>query len=98
MESPAASCCTKKKETRKKGCCEHKEFFSKLAYDGLLTKAIGIQPLIKLLNEYFFFIQNYTFFDSVTLYYASGLSPPEYIRNIKPLLLPTQADLQIFRC
>lgn len=98
MEKNVGSCCKKIQETKKKNCCEHKQFYSKLSYDGLLSKVMDIKPLIKLLNESCFFTHNVPSFSTTLISSASGLSPPDYIREIKPLLLPTQADLQVYRC
>ena len=97
MEKPVASCCAKK-GIKKKDCCEHKQFFSKLSYDGFTAKQLEIKPLEKEINlKYFtsnFLHHNQQIFER----YYSGIPPPENLFSIKYFLKPSPLKLQIFRC
>lgn len=97
MEKVATACCGSKNiNTNSKPCCQHKQVFSKLNYDGFTAKEFQIKPFK--LAETHFFMNDYTAFISIvppTLY--SGLSPPSQ-PHIKSLLRPTLAGLQVYRC
>lgn len=98
MEKPAGSCCNEKPVPSKKNCCEHKQFFNKLTVEGFLSKSMVIKPIEKILDSFFCFTNNTYTPNAYTFYYSSGLSPPEKLLQLKPLLLPERSELQVFRC
>ncbi|MFN8237226.1 MAG: hypothetical protein U0T77_03570 [Chitinophagales bacterium] len=98
MEKTAASCCNKKPAPKKKDCCEHKEFFSKLNAEGFLSKLMVIKPVEKIQDNFFCYTHSAFTPNAYNFYYSSGLSPPEYYLQIKSLLLPERSELQVFRC
>ncbi|HUM51015.1 MAG TPA: hypothetical protein PK431_04335 [Chitinophagales bacterium] len=97
MEKPIASCCAKK-GIKKKDCCEHKQFFSKLSYDGFTAKQQEVKSIAKEICLHFlannFLHLNQQIFER----YYSGIPPPDNLFSIKYLLKPSPIKLQIFRC
>lgn len=97
MEKVSTPCCGSKKTIAStKPCCQHKQIFSKLNYDGFAAKEFQIKE-VKAVDVHFL-INDYTAFISIfpTGTY-SGLSPPDN-PHIKYLLRPTLQGLQIYRC
>ena len=97
MEKQVATCCPEK-SVKKKGCCEHKQFFKKLPIEGFTANQIVLKPFEKLvLNDYW--INSYSFNHQINYdRYITGIPPPDNLYTIKYLLRPTPVELQIFRC
>ncbi|MDB5226306.1 MAG: hypothetical protein JWN78_499 [Bacteroidota bacterium] len=97
MEAPVAPCCAKM-GIKKKDCCDHKQFFSKLSIEGFISNRIQLKtpeasfPLYTTLND----LSNWNNIHRGAQ--CSGLPPPGYHYKIKSLLQPSPSDLQIFRC
>ena len=98
MEKPLAPCCAKMGLTKKKGCCAHKQFFSKLSIEGFTAKQLQLNPIEKQISSDFlspnFFSYNKQIFEN----YYSGLPPPRNGYQIKWLIQPSPVELQTFRC
>lgn len=98
MEKPVAPCCAKSGFKKKKDCCEHKQFFSKLSIEGFIAKKLLLKPVEKEISPDFlsdnFANHNKQIFET----HYSGLPLPDNIYQIKSLLQPTPEALQTFRC
>lgn len=99
MEKPVPSCCAKKAALiKKKNCCDHKQFFSKLSVEGFVAKQLHLKPIEKQTGLNFlapyFYHYNKQLFES----HYSGLPPPDNVFQIQSLLQPTPVELQTFRC
>lgn len=98
MEKPLAPCCVKLGLVKKKGCCEHKQFYSKLSIEGFTAKQLYLKSIEKQFSFDFlsfnFLHLNKQLFEN----YYSGLPPPDNIYQIKSILQPSPIDLQTFRC
>jgi hypothetical protein len=97
MEKPVASCCAKK-GIKKKDCCEHKQFFSKLSYDGFTAKQLEVNSIEKEIKLHFLANNFLHFNQQIFETYYSGIPPPDNLYTIKYLLRPTSVELQVFRC
>ena len=98
MEKPIAPCCAKLGLTKKKGCCEHKQFFSKLSIEGFTAKQLQLKPIEKQVCLNLLSFNLIHFNKQLFENYYSGLPPPDNIYQIKSLLQPSPIDLQTFRC
>lgn len=98
MEKPVAPCCAKKGIVKKKNCCKHKEFFSKLSIDGFTAKLVELKKVKKELSLKNISAYSFNLLSRYRNNYFSGLSPPDNLYHIKALLQPTPSELQIFRC
>ena len=97
MEKQASSCCANKVVTNKKGCCEHRQYFSKLNIEGFTACQIHLTPY-KIVTHYFYF-NDFTCLTKYDLeHHFSGLPPPDNLYKIKALLQPSFSDLQIYLC
>ncbi len=98
MEKTVPPCCAKLCLPKKKDCCDHKQFFSKLSIEGFISNRIQLKApeasshFIAFLNE--LANRNNTNYGLQ----ISGLPPPGYLYNIKTLLQPSPSELQNFRC
>lgn len=99
MEKPIPPCCAKKVPLTKpkKGCCEHKEFFSKLNVEGFTAKQVQLKPLEKLFTAHFI-LHPSSLFGSHTDLLSFRLPPPDNLYRIKARLQPSPVSLQVFRC
>ncbi len=95
-ENKESSCCGMKNLKSSKPCCEHKQIFQKLKFDGFTAKEFEVKSY-KIVSSLFIF----NGFTSSILYASaknhSGIPPPD-ILQIKDLLRPTLAGLQTYRC
>jgi hypothetical protein len=99
MEKPLAACCARKAGiVQKKGCCEHKQVFSKLNIHGFTAKQLQIKPLEKQINLNFLAVGSFHYSKQLFESYYSGLPPPDNLFLIKNLLQPSPVGLQNFRC
>ena len=99
MEAPVAPCCAKKnQDLKKKKCCEHKQFYSKLQVDGFTAKPLVLKPNISPIFQLYGNVNTYTINPVLTEQYYSGLAPPVNHFLIQFNLQPTQQELQIYLC
>ena len=98
MEKPESSCCKKMGLKKKKDCCEHKQFFSKLNIEGFTAKQLVLKSFEKDVVPKFFSSYVSVFNQQIFEAYYSGIPPPDNLHTIKYLLRPTSVGLQIFRC
>ena len=98
MEKPVSPCCAKMGIKKNKGCCEHKQFFSKLSIEGFTAKHLQLRPPGSEANNHLF-SNDFTSWNKITLeHHFSGLPPPDNVFKIKTLLQPSPVELQNFRC
>jgi hypothetical protein len=97
MEKVVTACCGSKNVTSNtKPCCQHKQIFSKLSYDGFIAKEFHVKPY-KIVNIHFLVNDYTTFISALPISIYSGLSPPDN-PHIQYLLRPTLSGLQVYRC
>ena len=97
MEKPVEPCCAKM-GIKKKDCCDHKQFFSKLSIEGFISGRIHLKAP-EATSHFFAFLNDLS--NTNNIYYGtqfSGLPPPGYHYNIKSHLQPSPSELQNFRC
>jgi hypothetical protein len=97
MEQAAHSCCAKP-AVKKKRCCEHKQFFSKLNYDGFTAKQLKVKAAEDIHQKYFGGHAPLLGNTVVLENYYCGLPPPDNLHWIAYQLHPSAILLQVFRC
>lgn len=99
MEKPVASCCAKKAAlVKKKNCCDHKQFFSKLPVEGFVAKQLQLKPIEKQTGLDFVSPDFHQYSKQIFESHYSGLPPPDNIFQIQSILQPSPVSLQTFRC
>jgi len=98
-EKPTSSCCKKSGTKEKKGCCEHKEFYSKLNIEGFTAKQFQLIKLLEQEVNFKYLSFDFSYFSTqIFKDHYSGIPPPDNLHTIKYLLRPTSSGLQVFRC
>jgi hypothetical protein len=97
MDKVPPPCCAKL-GIKKKGCCEQKQFFSKLSYEGFTAKQLELKKVEKVFESHPGFIAFSSFHKINLENYFRGLPPPDNLFDIKSSLQPFPSDLQNFRC
>jgi hypothetical protein len=98
MDQPVPTCCAKLKIKKNKDCCEDKEVFSKLSYEGIVAKKTSITSSINWSTLYYTSLHSTQYFNTYPAEYYSNLHPPGNLLTIKYLLKPSPQGLQNFRC
>ena len=94
-EKKEMTCCGMKSKSSKP-CCEHKQTFKKLKFDGFTAKEFQVKNY-KIVSSVFVVNDFNTFISYAAVKNHSGIPPPD-ILHIKDLLCPTLAGLQTYRC